>query len=434
MFRYMPEQASDFAPNVDWLNNWITDISLFCLVAICAVMLYYAIRYRHRPGVKRETPQILTSHFLEITWTVIPTLICIFIAFYGVVYYRDMRDPPSNTLDIQVWGKKWDWRFEYPNGKKTFKEFTVPVNQPIRLVMKSEDVLHSFFIPAMRVKKDVLPSEYTYLWFRPVKVGTYQTFCTEYCGTNHSAMLAKVHVVSQAEYDRWLNDNSEELIRLRTPPGEVGKKLFTERGCNACHSLDGSRLVGPSFKGLWGKDERLVGGATAKVDENYVQESILNPNAKVVEGYAPVMPAFAGQLNDQEISALIAFIKDVEKYSTQPTAATVAATTTAAAVQKDPATMTPVERGEKIYREKLCVSCHSIDGSRLVGPSLKGVVGRSGKLADGSSYTADEAYLKESILNSTAKVVEGYPPAMPPYAGQLSDSDIADVIAFMKSL
>jgi cytochrome c oxidase subunit 2 len=430
MFRYLPEQASEFAPNADWLHNLITDISVFFTVAIVGAMIYFAIRYRQKDGVDHETPQIKGSHFLEIVWTVVPTIICIFVAYYGVVYYRDMRVVPKDALTINVWAQKWYWTFEYENGKTTKGELVVPVGKPIKLVMKSRDVLHSFFVPAMRIKRDAIPGAYTYIPFVPVKTGVYQSYCTEYCGKDHSAMLATTRVVSQEEFDQWVNDRSEELALMALKPEDQGRKLYVAKGCNACHSLDGSRVVGPSFLKLWGRKEKTADGVEYEADENYLAESILNPNAKIVAGYPPnVMPSYAGQLSDDHINQLIAFIKTLD--GSKPVAAAPAVT---AAAAPDPAlaAMSPVERGKKWYNEKLCVTCHSLDGTKLVGPTFLGIYGRQQKMVDGTVVTTDDAYLKSSILNPMAQVVEGYPPAMP--GGLLTEEQIPDLIEFLKTV
>lgn len=428
MFGLLQEQASDIAHKVDWLNSLLTQLSLFFTVLIVGAMIYFAIRYRRKDGQIAETPRIEGSNLLEAVWTIIPTIICIYIAYYGVVIYNDMRREDPNALEIGVWGQKWKWDFEYGNGKKTINEFVVPVNRQVKLVMKSRDVLHSFFIPAMRVKRDVVPGTYNSLYFTPIKTGTYRTFCTEYCGTEHSSMMASLRVVSEAEYDRWVEDRSEELAMSRMSPREVGEKLYTAKGCVACHSLDGSPRVGPSFLKLFGRKTVFSDGTELTADENYIQESILHPNKQVVKGFAPnLMPSFDGQLSDSEISGLIAFIKSIE---------TAVAPAAPAAAEEASAAATPLERGQKIYAEKLCNTCHSLDGSRLVGPSFKGIYGREAKLVDGSTVKSDDAYLKNSILNPNAQVVDGFGPVspMPPYQGQLSDAQIGDVIEFLKSV
>lgn len=421
MFRFLPEQASDFAHKVDWINNLITDISVFFTVAIVGAMIYFAIVYRRRNGTNHETPQIRGSHFLEIVWTVVPTLICIFVAYYGVIYFRELREPPKDTLNINVSARQWDWDFQYDNGKKTFREFVVPVDQAVKLVMTSRDVLHSFFIPSMRVKQDVVPGQYTNLWFRPIKTGDYNVFCTEYCGKDHSTMLAKLKVVPADEYKRWVNDRSEEAALMQKSPAEQGADQYNKL-CKTCHSMDGSKIIGPSFLKLFGKEEKLVDGSTAKVDENYLKESMLNPGAKIVEGFQNVMPSFAGQLTDPQIEGLIAFIKTVDgtqKVVMPEKTEEVAATT-------------PVDRGKNLYSQKACIGCHSLDGSKLVGPTFKGIYGRKGKLADGTEYEANDAYITNSIKEPNSQVVEGFAPAMPQMP--MSDEEIKDIIEFLKTV
>lgn len=435
MFRYLPEQASEIAPHVDFANNLITDLSVFFTVAICGAMLYMAIKYRKRGGRDHETPMIRGNHFLEIVWTGLPTIVCIFVAWYGIEVYAALRATPDSALEINVTGQKWVWNFEYENGKRVGgqgAEFVVPVNKPVKIVMTGSDVLHSFFIPAMRVKQDVVPGKYSYVAFRPTKVGLYDVFCTEFCGTEHSRMLAKIRVASEAEYERWLNDDSAKIKgeMNKRPPAEVGRELYNSIGCMACHSLDGSKKIGPSFLKIFGREGTLDGGKPYKVDENYIRESLLNPKAKIVDGYSNQMPPFEGRLDDAQIGALIAFMKSVD--GSKPAEAAPPASEEASKI--DLTKLSPAERGERIYKEKICITCHSLDGTRVVGPTFKGIYGRSGKMADGSSVTVDDAYIKESILSPNAKIVEGYSPMMPPYQGQLSDEQVQDVIEFLKTV
>lgn len=430
MFRFLPEQASEMAPKVDWIHNIITDLSVFFTVAIVGSMIYFAIRYREKPGRRHETPRIEGSHTLELIWTIVPTIICIFIAYYSVTYYRELRAVPENALTINAWAQKWKWDFQYTDGVKReiTGEMVVPVGQPIKVVLRSRDVLHSFFIPAMRVKSDALPTKFTYVSFTPVKTGLYQAFCTEYCGQNHSAMLAKVRVVSQEEYARWVNDDSEQKMKGRVPPEERGKILYQQKGCNACHSLNGTRVVGPSWLKIFGREGKFSDGTAYKADENYIEESIYNPNLHIVEGYpANQMPAYAGQLSKDDIGDIIAFMKTLDGTKTEvvPVAAVVAP---AADLEK----MSPAEKGKYYYENKLCKTCHTLDGSPLVGPTFKGIYGRHEKMADGSEVVADDAYITESILAPMAKVVAGYPPAMP--AGLLTEKEIPDLIEFLKTI
>jgi cytochrome c oxidase subunit 2 len=440
MFRYLPEQASDFAYKVDWIHHWITDISVFFTVLIFGAAVYFAIRYRRRDGQDHATPRIEGDHRLEVLWTLIPTLVCIWVATEGVLIYNDMRTPPKETIDIQVTGRSWAWDFQYKNGKKTTGELTVPVNKAIRLVMRSNDVLHSFFIPAMRVKNDVLPSMYSQLWFRPIKTGTYRVFCTEYCGKDHSAMLASLHVVSDSEYERWVEDRSEEYQRSLMEPGKVGAALYA-KNCKSCHTLDGAPLVGPTFKGLWGKEETLSDGTKVVVDENYLKDSILLPAKQIVQGFPNAMTPFQGILSNDDVSALIAFLKNLDQYANEANAPAKSnlfhlPDDDGGAAAAANANLSPEERGKKAYTEKTCNTCHSIDGSRLVGPSFKGLLGRAEKLADGSTVTVDEDFIVRSIKDPNSQITEGYPPAMPNlYSGGLvNDEDIKDLIAFIKTL
>lgn len=430
MFRYLPEQASEIAPKIDWVNNLITDLSVFFTAAVVGAMLYFAIRYRRRED-NQETPAILGSHFLEILWTVVPTVISAFVAYQGLVYFFEIKEVPKDAMTINVLGKKWDWTFEYENGKTTVGEYTVPVNKPIKMLMRSTDVLHSFFVPAMRVKSDVIPGRYSYVSFTPVKTGTYHTFCTEYCGTNHWNMRATLHVVSESEFDAWVNDRSEELRASRETPAERGEKLYL-KNCIACHNVNDQRKIGPGFQGIYNSERTFTDGTTAVADENYLKTSITNPAKQIVKGYPNQMTAFEGLLNDQQLDDLIAFMKTLD-------ADTVAAMSAEAAEEEeisseDLAALSPAERGERLMQEKACLACHSLDGSRLVGPSYKGLYGRKGKTTDGEEYVADDAYLKESILYPNKKIVEGYAPAMPPFEGQLDDSQLNDMIEYLKNI
>jgi len=423
MFRYLPEPASAIAPKIDWVNNLITDLSVFFTAAIVGTMLYFAIRYR-RTESNQETPQILSSHFLEIVWTVVPTVISAFVAYVGVKYYVELMKVPENAMTINVTAQKWSWGFEYENGKKTTGEFVVPVDQPVKMLLSSRDVLHSFYIPAMRVKSDAIPGRFTYVTFTPVKAGNYHVFCTEYCGTGHSDMRAQLKVVSRAEYEAWFNEKTS----VQGTPAERGMQTFQEKGCNSCHPLNGTRLVGPSLLGIFGHEVEFEDGGKAIVDENYIKNSILNPASQIVKGYPNAMVSFEGQIEEGAINDLIAMIKSLDQAPEQTSEAAAVVET----AKEDLSKLSPVERGQKIIQTKGCNACHSIDGSALIGPSYKGLYGRKAKLATGEEYIADDAYLKESIANPTAKVVEGFQPIMLPLG--LSDEEISDVIEYIKTL
>jgi cytochrome c oxidase subunit 2 len=433
MLGLLGEQASDFAHKVDYAHDVVTIISVLCTVAIVGVMLYFAVIYRQRNGVDHETPAIEGNNTLEVIWTVFPTLVCVWVAWLGYDAFVDIRNVPENAMEINVTGRKWAWDFQYKNGKRTTAELVVPVGEPVKLVMTSKDVLHSFFVPVMRTKMDVIPGRYTYEWFRPIKTGDFQVFCTEYCGNEHSGMLARLKVLPKAEFERWLADDSAERKLASLKPSDRGRELYVSKQCVTCHSLDGSPKVGPTWLKIFGKEGKLESGESYKADENYIRESILNPQAKTVAGYPKMgMPAYAGQLSDDDITGLIEFMKTVDgttKIEVAP------------ALPKKPAAAskaaTPAERGKELINDgaNLCATCHSIDGSKMVGPSFKGLWGRKEKLADGSEVQVDEAYIKESIWKPAAKVVAGYPPVMPAmYEGKLTEENLNDIIEYLKTL
>jgi len=310
---WIPEAASNLASKVDGLLLVITFISIFFFVLISAVLIYFAVKYRRRSD-DEETPYITGNKTLEIVWTVIPSILLLLLFVYGFVVYKDMRTPPKDAVDITVTGKQWLWTFEYYNGKKTLNELYVRQNRPVRMVMRGDDVIHSFFVPAFRVKQDLMPGRYTQLWFTPTKIGTFDIFCAEYCGTGHSKMLGKVIVLSPEAYDIWEKgvavDGGEAVASL--PPAELGEKLYKGKGCNACHSVDGSVVIGPSFKGLYEREGELEDGASYTADENYIMQSILEPQEQIVKGFQPVMPSFKGILSDAEITAIIAYMKTLK--------------------------------------------------------------------------------------------------------------------------
>lgn len=429
MFRYLPEQASEVAPRVDWIHHLITDLSVFFTVAIVGSMLYFAFKYRARNGVDHDTPQIEGSHLLEILWTVVPTIICIFVGTYGIIIYKELRASPKDALVINVTGRQWKWDFQYENGKRTTSEAVIPVDTDVKFVLAASDVLHSFFIPSMRVKSDAIPGQYTYVSFKPIKTGDYDIFCTEYCGTEHSSMLAKLRVVSKEEYTRWLNDNSSAI---KFKPTELGRQLYADKGCVTCHSLDGTKKIGPSLLKLYGREGAFTDGVKYVADDNYIRESILDPKKHVVAGYdvPSLMPSFQGLIGNEEISALIAFMRTLD--GNQPVSDAPQFSFAKAAG----ANLSPAERGKAIYNSQACIGCHSLDGSKVVGPTFKGLYERKEKVVGGAEIVADEAYLKESIINPNEKIVEGFAPNQMPgtYGTQLSEGDIADVIEFIKSV
>ena len=301
---WLPEAASALAPEIDSLFNFVTIASAILLVIVTAAMLWFVYRYRRRNPAERPAP-VSESRVLEISWIVIPTILVLLVFNWGFKSFVEQKTMPPSAYDIQVQAQSWNWLFEYPNGV-TSDTLVVPANQPVKTTMSSQDVTHSFFVPAFRVKQDVLPNRYTSVWFEATEKGTYDLFCTEYCGRNHSEMNATVKVVSRERFDQWLEESSmpEDI-----PLPDLGERLYTQQGCQACHSLDGSDMVGPTWEGLYGKtDHQMADGSTVTVDENYLRESILQSGAKIVQGYQNAMPSYAN-LSEREVSGLVEFIE-----------------------------------------------------------------------------------------------------------------------------
>ena len=310
---WLPVSASTFAPGVDFVLWLVTIISVISCILIGFLLVYFVIKYR-RKSDNDQTPAITHDSFLETLWTVIPTILCIVIFIYGYVFYDQYTTTPKNAVEINVTAKQWLWTFDYSNGKKTLNELYVPIGQPIRLVMQSDDVLHSFFVPAFRVKQDLMGNRYTYINFTATKEGVFDIYCTEYCGTAHSNMLGKVHVLSKEKFASWEDGSAKKVQKASSnlPPAEVGRQLYSDKGCVACHSIDGADGVGPTWKGLFGKNRISADGTSILADENYIKESILYPGEKIVEGYGPVMPSYKGLLEDSDITAIIEYIKSLK--------------------------------------------------------------------------------------------------------------------------
>jgi cytochrome c oxidase subunit II len=304
---FMPVQATKIAAQYDTLYAFLVWISAIASLMVIVGFIYFAMKYR-RQSDNDKTAYISHNSLLEFLWSFIPFVLFMVFFVWGAILYRDMRHSPSDSMEILVEGQKWNWTITYKSGKVSPAELVVPVNTPIKLVMTSKDVLHSFFIPAFRIKQDVVPGRYTKLSFTANMLGNFQVFCAEYCGDQHSTMLAKVRVVPREEFDLWLQTDPYKGLSV----ADVGKKVFETR-CVACHSLGENKLVGPGWLGLFGKPRHFEGGTSAVADENYIRESILNPTAKIVAGFAPAMPTFAGQLSEQEISGVIEMIKTLRK-------------------------------------------------------------------------------------------------------------------------
>lgn len=306
-----PPSASTVAGEVDGLYFLLIGISVFFATLICALILVFAVRYRSRPGWNKAVA-IEGSLPLELLWTVIPLAISLVIFFWGAkVFFHTSRIPPG-AMRIDATAKQWMWKFQHPTGQREINALHVPLGVPIELRMISEDVIHSFFVPAFRVKRDVLPGRYSATWFEATRAGQYHLFCAEYCGTKHSQMIGSVYVLEPLDYERWLAG----AVANETPR-ESGAKLFASLRCDTCHSSQ-SGARGPDLAGQFGKQVALAGGGSALFDAAYVRESILAPNAKLVAGFQPLMPTYTGQVNEEHLLNLVAYIESLAAAKEQP--------------------------------------------------------------------------------------------------------------------
>ena len=311
IFAFLPEQASTIAADVDAIYLFLVGLTIFFTVTIFSAAIYFAVKYR-RKSDKDVPDQIHGNNFLELVWTIIPTIICMILFVWGVILYMKAYQPPSNAREIFVVGKQWMGKIQHPEGPREINELHVPINRPIKLLMTTEDVIHSFYIPAFRVKMDTVPGKYTQTWFEATKPGEYHIFCAEYCGTEHSQMIGKVIAMTEEDYQAWLDEriNPNAMKGTGNALLDEGKELFTEMRCHTCHSgVDGAQ--GPSLIDVYGSQVPLEDGRVVTANENYIRESILQPNKKMVKGYFPLMPTYEGQLDEEQILALIAHIKSL---------------------------------------------------------------------------------------------------------------------------
>jgi cytochrome c oxidase subunit 2 len=289
---------------VDHLLYFLLAVAAFFSLAIFCAIFYFAIRYRRRSANELPRP-VHGGMALEILWSVIPFGLTMVMFSWGASIYFNESRPPDNALDIYVVGKQWMWKLEHLGGQREINELHIPLGRAVRLTMTSEDAIHSFFVPAFRTKQDAVPGRYTTTWFTPTKVGKYHLFCAEYCGTNHSRMGGWVYVMAPRDYEAWLSGGASGGSLA-----ENGQKLFDELACGNCHKPDGSGRC-PSLTGLFGKTVQLVGGDTVKADDGYIRESILQPQAKIVAGYGPIMPTFQGLVTEEGVMQLIEYIKSL---------------------------------------------------------------------------------------------------------------------------
>lgn len=302
-FPLWPVRASTTAGNVDALFIFLLLLASFMTLAIFTMIVVFAFKYRHRPGHRAE--QIQGSVPLEIVWSAVPLVIFMVIFAWGAVIYFGERTPPQGAEEIYVVAKQWMWKLEHAQGQREINELHVPVGRDVKLIMTSQDVIHSFYVPAFRIKQDVLPGRYTTAWFHATRPGVYHLFCAEYCGTAHSGMIGQVVVLEPAQYQAWLSGGVTSGSLAAN-----GESIFQQLGCSTCHRFD-IQGRGPNLRGIFDRPVQLEDGRTVTADENYIRESILSPSAKIVSGFKPIMPTFQGLVSEEQLTALVAYIKSL---------------------------------------------------------------------------------------------------------------------------
>jgi cytochrome c oxidase subunit 2 len=315
---FWPESASTTAGHVDALYIFLVLVSVTMTVLIFTTLAVFAVKFRKRQGV--EAHQIDGSGLLEIAWSVIPFAVFLSFFVWGAIIYFEERTPPQDATEVYTVAKQWMWKFEHAEGQREINELHVPVGRDVKMIMTSQDVIHSFYVPAFRIKQDVLPGRYTTAWFHATKPGTYHLFCAEYCGTEHSGMIGWIVVMEPRAYEAWMSTGGGNQ-----PMTETGAKLFTDRGCVMCHRGDSSAR-GPNLAGIYNKPVQLEDGRTVIADENYIRESIMDPGAKIVRGFRPIMPTLQGQISDEELNALIAYVKSIGQTQSEAQPATATGT------------------------------------------------------------------------------------------------------------
>lgn len=445
-------------------SNWgtIDDTMLITLIitgivfiAINFFVAFAVIKFRHSDTRKAKyEPE---NKKLEIWLTAITGVAIVAMLAPGLIVYADFVEVPEDALEVEVVGQQWSWSFRFPGkdnvmGKTAIEhisidnpfgldpldvngqddvlisgnEVSLPLDKPIKILLRSKDVLHDFYVPQFRVKMDMVPGSVSYLWFTPTVIGDFEILCAEFCGLGHFNMRGKVHVISQDAHDDWLNERLTFAQSLTKNTSEAlsvlaknGKDVAQNNGCMACHNFQNSS-IGPTWSNLYGRMQTLNDGTQFKVDDAYLAESIVDPSAKVVKGFAPIMPKLP--LEELQVKALIAYIKEKGAASSSPEEGS------KEAEQQGKSTLS----GADLAQAKGCLACHSVDGSKIVGPSWKGLFGDSKTLASGQIIQVDDDYLLESIYQPNAKIVANYPPIMPP--GAVSQQEALAIIEFIKTL
>lgn len=393
-------------PTAHGVDNVLISIfgsSLLLLVGITTVMIWFVVRYR-RSRHPEPTSDLSHSLWLETIWTLIPTLIVLVMFWYGWVNYKGLRDVPEGALEVEAAGRMWSWQFKYDNGRTSNKLY-VPAGQPIKVKLTSPDVLHSFFMPAFRIKRDVVPGMENYVWFQAPDEGSYDIFCAEYCGTGHADMITTAEVLPQAEFDAWLNEQTGKPASVAR-----GRQLLEEHGCLGCHGFDGGSDIAPPFGVLKGQQREISrDGQEMKVvvDADYLRRAVRAPGADLVEGYPPIMPSYGDEISEEDLDEIIEYLLEGEKE---------------AATQKPD--------GNALLEESGCLGCHSLDGSGSIAPSFKGIGSRTSEVKrDGKEMKikVDADYLRRAIREPNYEIVDDYPAIMPPN-DQFSDAEVDAII------
>ena len=424
------EAASRTTGQVDALFLFIAGVSLFFFLLVEGLLIYFAIRYRKRKGAEAvETPDIRGNFLLETVWILIPSLVVVAFFYYGYIVFRDIRTPPPGATDIHAVSRQWLFEFRYPDGRKSINELRVPAGSPVKLILSSDDVIHSFYIPAYRLKQDMVPGQYTTLYLHPDKAGTYDILCAEYCGVAHSTMRAALIVMEPGAYAAW---RETQAAPADLSLAEQGKALVEKSGCLGCHALEGEEKIGPNLGQGFGRKVLLADGTSVTADEEYLRESIFDPKAKVVKGYPAVMPTFKGSLSPDDVGSIIAYLRSLsgDKEEDKKKEGEKAVEKEEREGKEAPS----AQKGKALTETLGCLGCHSVDGSGRVGPSFQGLFGRQVELEGGGKATADEAYIRESINQPKAKVVKGYPNVMPEFQGKISEEDLSAIIVYIKTL
>jgi cytochrome c oxidase subunit 2 len=394
----MTPSITKVAAQVDQVFLLIFGTSAAILVFITMLMVWFVIRYHHTRSPKAA--DIRGNVLAEVIWTVIPSILVMGMFYYGWASFKALRSVPADAMRVQVTARMWSWVFEYENGKRASTLY-VSVDRAVRLDMTSVDVIHSFFVPAFRIKMDTVPGMQTYAWFQAQREGTYDILCAEYCGLRHANMLSTVEVMAKDDFRQWYESSAQG--------NEAAIGLLESYGCTGCHSLDGSEEMGPTLLNIYGARRSVTdvnGTREIIVDEPYLRRAIVEPDAELVAGYEG-MPSYKEEMPQQDLDAII-------KYLT-------------GGATRD------LDRGRQLMEAEGCLSCHSTDGSEIAGPTLRNIVGRKVKMADGSEIAADDGYLIEAILDPEKFIVVGYDPIMPPY-GHLTEDELQAMVDYMHAL